>query len=842
MSNNFSTMIRSLTLCTFFLASSAISANPRLSLEWTFDDAERPLCSRGSQKFEFKSSNPKNLKFIDGIEGKAVSFDGKESPNSLHLPAKDSNWINDHITGGTNSFTVECWFKSDDINFSLLGGNRTVAFGYKSRGWAFGMTQTGALVAVLGNGEARTYSVWSVLRSPYESGQWSHLAFVRDGATCDLRLYVNGIPTPYDDIHRNQKGLIVKESLVTNTFSKGEITIGFDAMTGAYFNGAVDGFRITAGKLSEKEIKKRADLVASHGKAGRFAEGVAPIEVMRPVRPDREPLQIQPLPKKFSQSGKAVEIDSIAIKAENGFAETAGQTLLRKAQQEFALSTNKTSQGLVLSVRIENLSQTDHPEEYRLSGYKKGNVYEVEIKGHSHSAIYAASTLLQLLRTTAINNSLKKAALPEKFDICDWPTMPWRFSVHGWGGELWDRPDFDKFLEETALFRMNAQHHDVQFIKNEEYLKRFCKSADKFGVAVVGWIGYQWHDPITPTRPDTLLKWKADIDMCGRAGVRALSFNFDDLGGKWMSINNETDVKAAYGGRPGRLHNAVVMEGVAFAKKWPKIRKFWACPWMYGKRWEEQDGASYFKDFTRGFKAENIGMWQTVFSKADVERLLTTGNAETYAYYVNGIWPTPHFFRWYMGPERLDWTWNMFTIDRNGVGPVAKKETLAEINTLHKRTDTIFVASSAGTARFLCGVIGWDPAHYDGDRAGRAAAQRDFGSGVWEPLTYYSRAIAPIIAYFKADRTATTIESEPPVIERRVGLTESELNGYKRNLEIAEKAFSEVVAAIDSQKELIDRPWGADRRGILKRDMRKTLDEILEKISLVYRRYKKSSN
>ena len=69
-------------------------------------------------------------------------------------------------------------------------------------------------------------------------------------------------------------------------------------------------------ELSEKEIKKRADLVASHGKAGRFAEGVAPIEVMRPVRPDREPLQIQPLPKKFSQSGKAVEIASIAIKAE----------------------------------------------------------------------------------------------------------------------------------------------------------------------------------------------------------------------------------------------------------------------------------------------------------------------------------------------------------------------------------------------------------------------------------------------------------------------------------------------------------------------------------------------
>ena len=815
-----------------------ILAGEPLSLEWTFDDAAHPLRSRGARELEFRASHPGNLSFVEGIEGRAVSFGGAAAPVSLVLPERDSDWINDHITGGTNSFTVECWFRTDDIAFSLLGGTRTVAFGYPSRGWAFGLTETGMFDAVVGNGEARSYSVWSALRSPWESGQWSHLAFVRDGAAGDLRLYVNGVPAPGAVIHRNPKGLVAQEPFVTNTFSKGEVTIGFDAMTGKWFKGAVDGFRLTAGKLPPEAIRARADQIAAHGKGGRFAEGVAPIEVAKPECPKPVPLTVQPPPKECSASGGACAVASLDVEAEGTFAATAAETLIRKAMGEFGLSTNRAARGVALSVKIGALADARHPEEYRLSGRRNGDVCEVELEGREAAVFSGVGTLLQLLRVTALANGLKTPALPERFDVADWPTMPWRFAVHGWGGELWDRKDFDRFLEETAMFRMNAQHHDVQFVRNEEYLKRFCRSADRYGVTVVGWIGYSFHDPMTPTRPGSLANWRADIDRCGRAGVGALSFNFDDLGGKWMAINDAPDVKAAYGGRPGRLHNAMVMKGIAFAKRWPKIRKFWACPWMYGRRWEEQGGTGYFTDFTVGFRAADVGMWQTVFSKADVERLLTVGKAETYAYYVNGLWPTPHFFRWYMGPERLDWTWNMFTIDRNGIGPFAPREALAEINTLHERTDTLFVASSAGTARFLCGVIGWDPARYDGDLAGRAAAQRDFGSGVWEPLMRYSRALGPIVAYFRADRTATTVESDPPIVERRVGLTAAELDGYRRNLGIAERAFADVAAAMGAQTARIDRPWGADRREIVKRDMRKTLDEVREKLDQTARRYR----
>jgi uncharacterized repeat protein (TIGR03806 family) len=168
-----------------------------------------------------------------GLAGNALTFDG----------VNDYVRINNHLGA---SFTISCWIKTTQtfqpvtptyegtgIIWSDVGGsaNDFILGGTRSAG---GVNRLSFFV---GSGNFTTTGTL-----PINSGQWMHVAATRNGATGEVRLYVNGV----------LDGTATGGTAVLN--SNPEIHIGGNTLDNRYFNGAIDDVRFYSRVLTEVEI------------------------------------------------------------------------------------------------------------------------------------------------------------------------------------------------------------------------------------------------------------------------------------------------------------------------------------------------------------------------------------------------------------------------------------------------------------------------------------------------------------------------------------------------------------------------------------------------------------
>ena len=370
-----------------------------------------------------------------------------------------------------------------------------------------------------------------------------------------------------------------------------------------------------------------------------------------------------------------------------------------------------------------------------------------------------------------------------------------------------------------------------------EKLREICQFCDSYGVDIVSGFSYlSLGDSLwTFAKPESMLAYKAHIDKLGQAGVKGLTFMFDDLhccpeSAPAQAWKDNHEMRKRFRSE-GAFHNALIQQGLDWAEAWPNLGSALksATPEWYFRGWGDK-GKAYFADFTRGFRERGVLMHHCVHESNEVAWLMEDG-AETYCYYLNGIWPQKEFFTWYTGPESFRWSWYTWHVDLNGKGPVVNPEAIEGIRTLHNRSPLFWCAAASGQARVQTGIISWNPSAYDPDLCDRATAQAFFGTGAYEQMRVIESALMPIVGYLGAYRTGHSIEFGMKVIPRRVGLSKKELNGYRGNYEIAEKAYGALEKAFADQKTVFDMPYDRDQRQYALDELRKTLDIVRKRPS-----------
>lgn len=730
------------------------------------------------------------------------------------------------VATGLNSFTVEGLVKTPEIHYFTFAGNRTVAPWYNVKGWNLGLTKTGRFSAVIGDGENRAYTWWDHIKSPWESGEWNHVAMTRDAETGALTLYVNGVKGPNPTKYVAKTKWVEKPFPIDVTCASALQVGGLDAMTGNRFRGEIGDFTVTAGVLS-------AGTIAAHAKAAlaglpkdtSLALAAAPVTVASapPLAP--VPLELTPRPKEACVSSEVVAIPPTWT------AEGLDARGLAALDERLSLECGMTNAPGGVRFVFKD-AKGAHPEEFALQGgLAADGAYEVRVTADGAVRYAAIDAIGQIFRIASLANGRKLSA-PKSFAVTDWPSMPVRMAVTPFG-TLWETESFEEQAREVAFMRMNAVHLSTGKILQKR-LETFCRSFSAFGIDTISWIAYMGADsahpfsPLDPVSMDALRKW---VEKDGEAGVKGFTVAFDDLSGPYLAVADRAAEKAKYGSL-GKLHNAVTEKVREFARPYP-IQTWLTIPFEYSVCSQEQavrPGDAYYREFTQGFRDAGIVMLHTGFSQQAVDQLKAAG-AETYGYYVNGTWPTKLFFTWYMGMERLAWTWNMFYCDRNGNGPVPYADMIAEVKTIDRRSSVFFGAASCTVSRYMAGWFPWNPSTWDETRAGRALAQRFYGSGVYEPLDRYARAVAPMVGYFMTYKTSWTGESKAPDSARIAPLTKSEFLGYWRNLGQAKEARTDISSAIDAQTSVFDRPsMPADVAKSARRNMLQSIDSTLEEI------------
>ena len=817
-------MTAKLVMCaSFAVAAAGAFAEGRKWVEWNFDDAKSPLASSGTENLPLSVKWAGRPRYVDGVVGKAVEFPEEEKPFYLEAPIE----VGKLLTDGHRSFTAECFVKADGIDYYQFVGTRTVATWYGAAGFSLGCLRTGRLAGVIGNGDVRTFSVIDHLTSSWTPGDWNHLALVRDAETDRVVLYLNGKPTTWSICRKSGAAENSKEMLPVDTTTTRPIHIGADFMTGGRFKGAIDQVRITEGVVSAEEIAARAALTRGRQGKGGLMRVATPVTVADAELPRPVELTLLPRPRTYEPSDEAVRLQS-GWKAE-GLDARALAALGERLERACGMSTNAPAG---VAFRFEDV-KPERPEAFEVRGRAVGDgAYEIAVRADGHARYYAMDIVAQLLRKTSLGNGGVLSA-PKSFTLADWPSMPRRMSLSAidYGLRCPDET-FDLQGRDMAFMRLNGMHFQIQKAP-EARLKAMCDALRHYGVGVMPWYSYMsTKHPITPLSAEDMAEFKAYFDKGGRAGVAGYTIAFDDLNGPFVDILKRADVKTAYG-TAGALHNALVGKAVEFSK--PYGPKLWqAIPYTYGVDGNGSAKSDYFRDFCKGFDAMDVVTLHTVFSQKGVEELRESG-VRKFGYYVNGTWPTPLFFKWYMGPECIPWTWNMFYVDCNGVGPTPYLDMLDEVKHVHERGTVLFGASSAHRSRYIAGWFSWNPAAWDDELAARALTQRFYGSGVHEPLSWYAKLVAPMVGAFMAYKTSWTNESKAPETRRLAPMSKSEIMGYFRNLGKAEKAAALVAAAVASQKTVFDRPELPERSAKqmqkkLVDDMKDTLRQIREKL------------
>jgi hypothetical protein len=149
-----------------------------------------------------------------------MKFDG--TGDTLPTPAKTAFAL------GSGDFTIECWVNSAFAGNGGVAGQRDPGGNASLSSFYMLGIGTSLQCAILSG--ATKYEIVVTMTA----NVWSHVAFVRDGAT--TRVYVNGV----------QQGTAAVSTVVVNT-SIYPVQLGTTGDTVFYYNGYIDDFRFTKG-------------------------------------------------------------------------------------------------------------------------------------------------------------------------------------------------------------------------------------------------------------------------------------------------------------------------------------------------------------------------------------------------------------------------------------------------------------------------------------------------------------------------------------------------------------------------------------------------------------------
>ncbi|WP_410513498.1 GH32 C-terminal domain-containing protein [Paenibacillus sp. BR2-3] len=200
---------------------------------WAFDEGHgnrtKDSISGLTDTIEFALSKgrfqaPQHPVWIDGIKGKALSFDGY----STFIRRRASQ-----ITQPSEALTLSAWIAPRTYDYGAKNRLSAIVNQHNreaGQGYVFGMFKHGAWSLQLGAG-GKWLEVWS--REPIPLRQWSFVTAVYDGREGRLSLYLNGkktaetltnLPsniTPADSdllVGRNNNGVILAESFTMNNY------------------------------------------------------------------------------------------------------------------------------------------------------------------------------------------------------------------------------------------------------------------------------------------------------------------------------------------------------------------------------------------------------------------------------------------------------------------------------------------------------------------------------------------------------------------------------------------------------------------------------------------------
>ena len=736
-------------------------------------------------------------------------------------------------------FAVDMYVKSPGFGYHIFRGTRTVSCSYPEAGWSVGEMKNGRICFNVADGSNHSYVAWPAIDTSWREGEWNHVAAsFADGR---LSLWVNGEKAPPKaTVHRymNRGSRATNACCVASVASpRAVVTNGRDAMTGGVFAGKVEDFRCLDHALDDAEVAARAAKVAERRAddpdAPKLVADEVGIDVAQPCAPVAAQLTLQPAPQRTELSAESALLSgpfSVVVPAEKGLAAVAGEILQNSLARGSGVTATVVTAGTdlpaggtrFLFVRDAKLGR----EEYRIEGASEDGGYRLTVYGTDRGFVYAADTLRQLVRIRSIENG-RRLSLPSRVKIEDRPLMPYRASIYDWG--YVNR----KVALHFAQARINSmwlntlnKRPPVTVAK----LRESCDITGACGVDVVSGFGYAGTKPWTFSDPASMDEYKAQVDLLGQGGVKGIMFMFDDLVGKSASAwAGDPEMKKRFRSQ-GAFHNALVHCGLDWAEAYTNLTSSYlsVCPSFYSRSWGER-GRAYFADFTKGFYARGVLMHHCVYQTDDVARLMQDG-AETYCYYLNGLWNSERFFTWFVCPESFRWSWYTWHVDLNGRGPVVNPEAMAGVRTLHERTPLFWCAANSDLARVQAGIISWNPAAYDPDLCDRATAQAYYGTGAYEQLRVIETALMPIIGYLGAYRTASSMEWDLQTIPRHVGPSKKEFAGYWRNYEAAEAAYAALAKAFANQLTPFDRPDLGDRRQKTLMAFRKTLDVVRKRL------------
>lgn len=738
-------------------------------------------------------------------------------------------------------FGVDMYVKSPGPGYHIFRGTRTVSCDYPEAGWSVGEMKNGRLCFNVADGKNHSYVSCPAIYTSWRTNEWNHIAAAFSGEK--LSLWVNGwkVPRPAKHFHgdcgKHQTNACCVASI---DLSRALVTNGRDAMTGGVFPGKVEDYRFYEHAITDAEVEARVskvvELRANDPDAPKMVSDEKGIDVEPPCAPVAPLLTLQPAPQKAELSSgnvTLVEPLTIAVPQGGGIAAVAGEILQTALTRGCGVTATVIRAGVKLvpgGTHFEFVSDAKlGREEYRIEGETADGGYRLRVYGSDRGFVYASDTLRQLLRIRSIENG-RRLSLPSCVKIEDRPLIPYRASIYDWG--FVNR----KIALQFAKARLNSMWLNTLSKRpgrpavTVENQRESCDITGSCGVDVVSGFGYSGTKPWTFSDAASMAEYKAQIDLLGQGGVKALFFLFDDLVGKAATAwSADPEMKKRFRS-VGAFHNALVHQGLDWASAYTNLMSSYlsVCPSYYLRNWGKS-GQAYFADFTKGFRERGVLMNHCVYQTDDVARLMQDG-AETYNYYLNGLWNSERFFTWFICPESFRWSWYTWHVDLNGKGPVVNPEAMVGIRSVHKRSPLFWCAANSDLARVQAGIISWNPAAYDPDLCDRATVQSFYGTGAYEQLRVIETALLPIVGYLGAYRTMRSLECDVMTIPRRVGPSKKEYAGYRRNYAAAEAAYVELAKAFERQLTPFDRPDLGDRRKVTLKALRNTLDCVRRRL------------
>ena len=743
-----------------------------------------------------------------------------------------------NLLGAVPPFGVDMYVKSPGFGYHIFRGTRSVAPYYTEAGWSVGAMKNGRLCFTIADGTNRSYIDWRALDTSWREGEWNHIAASYSEGR--LSLWVNGEKSPSGGRHvyQDRGDRVTNSCCVTSIASpRALVTNGRDAMTGGVFPGQVEDFRRFDRALTDAEVTARAKKVRAMREADpgtpKMVSDEKGIDVVPPCAPPVVELTLQPAPQRAELAPENVTLPQpccIIAPEESGLMAVAAEVLQANLARGCGVKAGIVKAGCALPnaatrfifARDANLGR----EEYRIEGAPDGAGYRLTLYGTDRGFIYAADTLRQLLRIRSLAND-RRLSLPKCVLIEDRPVMPYRAAISDW----------EYVRRGTALNFAQARLNGMWLATlgrnppaTVATLRAKCDFIGACGVDVVSGFGYSGTKPWTFSDPDSMAEYKEYIDLIGQGGVKGIMFMFDDLCGKSASAWDGDPAMKQRFRSTGAFHNALVHQGLDWAAAYTNLFSSFvsACPSYYSRSWGKR-GQDYYADFTKGFHERGVLMHHCVFQTDDVARLMQDG-AETYCYYLNGIFLSRRFFTWTICPETFRWSWYTWHVDLNGRGPTVNPEALEGIRSIHTRTPLFWCAANSDLSRVQAGMLSWNPAVYDPALCERAAAQAFFGTGAYEQLRVIETALLPIVGYLGAYRAPGSMEWDMQTIPRHTGPSRKEYAGYWRNYRAAETAYAALEAAFKAQQSPFDRPDLGDRRDSMLKELRATLDTIRKRL------------